>query len=66
MQHVHLTTQFSVSSKLGKGAFNLIVQIICEDIEQHEAYHRPLADPTCEGLPACMKDINHHPLSVVC
>ncbi|KAK4806138.1 hypothetical protein QYF61_001061 [Mycteria americana] len=37
---------FGVISKLGEGAFNPIVQIIYEDVEQHGAQYRSLGDPT--------------------
>ena len=58
--------QFSVISKLGAGAFSPIVQIIYEEAEQRGTRYWCLGDLTCDRLPAWVKTIDHHPLSMAC
>lgn len=55
--------QFSVISKVGKGAFSIIVQTISEDAEQCEATYWSLQNPACDRL---VKTFDHQLMSAAC
>ncbi|CAM4584580.1 unnamed protein product [Lepidochelys kempii] len=46
LQHIYLSSQFSVICKLAEGAIHTILQIIYEDIEQNRPEDRPLGHST--------------------
>ena len=60
-----LGDKFGVLSKLGEGAFNPMIQAIYE-VEQCGTQHHTQGETTCDGLPAWVKTLDHHSLSMAC